>query len=328
MSNDLDRILPSKDSQEETIEIFFNDPANTSLISTAITKYLSNLPPDESSVEEIQNFLNRPATIFLLTKVPILSLNRLNLNMVPDELNRLENLIILNLSNNPDLNDIPDLHFKNLITLTFQNNLPTEVLSLNHLPMLRTLDLHAHASTLISDDTFQRFPRLINHPLQRECYSRNTKKQWKFNWEPHFLSQSNEINAHCESTLALLWQSLCTPNFSIEEIKLIVNSGLTPEDRNLIYEMVWDLGGKVKDGDLQWGEHHAFDKNKIFHFALAVGLVIWTKFYNLTQEQQNRVYGQLYELAGRPETTDSQWGKRHVLESMVRLADALARMEK
>ena len=353
MSNDLDCILPSMDAQEETLKIFFSDQANVSLLSNVVNQSLSNgdqanivlisnafnamdqffnanvslsdLPPDESSVEEIQNFLNLPATMFLLTKVHELPLMQLDLNMVPDELNRLENLQLLDLSNNPNLISIPDLHFKKLMTLFFNGNPTPEILSLNHLPNLKNLILFANASMLISDDTFQRFPTLIENPLKNAYYSRY---QQPSHWEPYFSPDLNEIKAHCESTLALLWQSICTPNFSIEEIKLIVNNGLTPEDRNLIYEMVWNLGGKVENGDLQWGEHHAFDKNKIFHFALAVGLAIWTKLDRLTPEEQNLVYGQIYELAGRPKTADSQWGEFHAFKSMTRLADALARIKK
>jgi len=47
LSNELDVILPSKDTQEETVINFFNDPVNISLIKNAISQFPSSLPPNQ-----------------------------------------------------------------------------------------------------------------------------------------------------------------------------------------------------------------------------------------------------------------------------------------
>src|SRR6267154_157965 len=316
--NELDVILPSKDTQEETVRSFFNDPVNISLIKNAISQFPSTLPPINASAEEIRRFLSNPETEFLLEKINILQLNNLCLNRLPPELVRLKNLRQLELSYN-FLNDFPDLHFKELRMLTLNGNDLTEILSINHLPKLENLIFDLSASMFVSDEIFLKFPNLIEH----FSYSNGV-----FLRSSTYLSSSEELKYRCESSLALLWQSIFKKDSSIEEMKLIVTGGLTPEDRNLIYKMVWEIGGRIINSDPQWGEHHAFDSGKMFRFALAVGGAILTKLESLSQEQKNQVYGHIYELAGRPETAHPQWGERCATTApLARLADALARIE-
>ena len=363
--NQLDSILPASDAQQETIQSFFNDQSNISLFTNLWNQLASLLPSSNANAEEIQVCLNHPTIQILLEWVTEADLLALGLKTVPHEinllrnlthldlynnaliippkLNKLQNLTYLNLSRNrlialPELNhlqnltylnlsnnrfnDITNLHLKKLHALILDGLELTEIPSLDHFPNLESLEFSGRASMVISDEVFQKMPHLINMFFESEIRLRC--QYLVRNW---WLS-NEDLSCPCESSLALLWQSLNRKNFSIEEIKRIVFNALTEKDRNLIYEMVWDLGGKVMDGDLQWGEHHAFDNDKLFRFALAVQLAILKKLDNLSQEQKNRVYGEIYKLAGSPETTDDKWGQYYALVNPLYLADALARIEK
>ncbi len=46
-------------------------------------------------------------------------------------------------------------------------------------------------------------------------------------------------------------------------------------------------------------------------------------FNNLSQPQKNRVYGKIWELAGKPKTRNPKWGEHHARDEMLRFVDAL-----
>ena len=345
MCNQFDSILPASDAQAETIRDFFRNQANISLFQNAFAELASTLPLRDASAAEVRTCLNHPSIKFSLKQIDTLDLSFLSLTTFPPELNELTNLRSLHLVGNnlivpPELNeltnlkslnlslnrlmDIPDLHLQELSELGLSSMKITKIPSLD-LPRLERFIFDGDASMFVSDEMFQKVPDLIYNFRRSEILTRCLDLFLAMQCS---LEQWSSSDCHCESSLALLCQSMRRKNFSIEEVKHILFNGLIEKDRNLIYEMIWDLGGQVKNGDLKWGEHHAFDNGKLFRFALAVELAILKKLSNLSQEQKNRVYGEIYKLAGNPETTDDQWGERHALFSLARLADALARVEK
>lgn len=42
------------------------------------------------------------------------------------------------------------------------------------------------------------------------------------------------------------------------------------------------------------------------------------KFDRLSKNQQNAVFGKIYDLAGRPQTTDFEWGEHHAFDDVLR----------
>ncbi len=63
--------------------------------------------------------------------------------------------------------------------------------------------------------------------------------------------------------------------------------------------------------------------NRIFFFK-AVRKAGLNQFYLLNQDQKNKVYGFVYELAGKPKTNnDLQWGESNAFNNLPRLFDAM-----
>jgi leucine-rich repeat protein SHOC2 len=120
--------------------------------------------------------------------------------------------------------------------------------------------------------------------------------------------------------------SIIYPTFSEptpeEKIKTLFSSSLPTADQNLIFEMVWFYAGSQTTDDSQWGEHHVFEEMERFY--LSVRKAITTKLERLPQEKKNMVYGKVWELAGKPNTRDRQWGEHNALNNLTRLADALS----
>ncbi len=66
----------------------------------------------------------------------------------------------------------------------------------------------------------------------------------------------------------------------------------------------------------------------ISRLSRAVKEATMEKFENLSQTQKNRVYGKIWELAGRPKTHDPKWGEHHAFDNMLRFVDALEAVTK
>ena len=127
------------------------------------------------------------------------------------------------------------------------------------------------------------------------------------------------------SPLAKLYQSIMRKDRE-DDIKAFFLS-LSLADKNLIFEMVWAVAGRLPTNDLQWGEHHVFNDMNCFYLAVRKG--ISTKLDRLSQEQKNQVYHNVYRFAAAyrlvdGNNTDLQWGEHHALENLPRLADAVA----
>jgi len=64
--------------------------------------------------------------------------------------------------------------------------------------------------------------------------------------------------------------------------------------------------------------------NELFE-RFSVRKAAFDRFESLAPDQKNGVYYHVWDLAGRPETDDPQWGERHAFEHALRFTDALER---
>ncbi len=63
-------------------------------------------------------------------------------------------------------------------------------------------------------------------------------------------------------------------------------------------------------------------------FGRAVRMATMEMFNNFSENQKKKVYGKVYQLAGKPKTRDPKWGEHHAFENMLRFVDALEAVTK
>jgi hypothetical protein len=93
--------------------------------------------------------------------------------------------------------------------------------------------------------------------------------------------------------------------------------------RENIYFEVWKQATDEKKEGESWGEDHALENPTRLRDAIKA--VAETVLHVLPLEQKIPVYETIYQLAGSPVTTDSQWGANHAIEDPKRLIRALHR---
>jgi hypothetical protein len=109
---------------------------------------------------------------------------------------------------------------------------------------------------------------------------------------------------------------------SVTEIRKEMKK-LSDEDRINIHYHVWELHGMPIDpSDHDWGNTHLFDSIPIFDQAVQQALK--AKFNGIPQDQQNQIFGEVFRLAGCPDSDDPIWGEHHAFDDIPRLATAMA----
>jgi len=144
-----------------------------------------------------------------------------------------------------------------------------------------------------------------------------------FNSNERIQQFKDECRYPAASAFAQLYQAIImreNENGISEKIKTAFKE-LKEDDRNLIYKMVYVCSGSPQTSDLQWGEHHVFDHPDTFFRAVHKASL--AKFNKLTLDAKNKVYRFVYVLAGKPITSDFQWGEHNALKNLPRLFDAL-----
>jgi len=241
----------------------------------------------------------------------LIQLQCLNLkNNKITNLSGIENLIQLQglaLANNQITSLVGIEKLTQLKWLRLDNNqithLPAEI---ENLTQLQWLDLDGNLLLFIHDNILS---------SSRKIFDSNVRiQQFK-----------DERDYPAASAFAKLYQAIITrenENEISEKIKTAFkDKELKENDRNLIYKMIYLCSGSPQTSDLQWGEHHVFDHPDIFFRAVhKAGLA---KLNELTLDAKNNVYGFVYTLAGKPITSDLQWGKHNALNNFPRLFDAL-----
>lgn len=137
------------------------------------------------------------------------------------------------------------------------------------------------------------------------------------------------FNYECQSSFASFYQ-LAAKGAPLEAVRELF-SELPSDIKNAIFGKVWKEAGCPNTDDPQWGEHHAFDHQGVFYGALR--RYVRETFDALSEDQRNEVYRHVYDLARREPGAESinfdfpQWGELHARDHILRLIDALMRLQ-
>jgi hypothetical protein len=327
--------LPRKDADE--IRCYLNDPLNNGLLNRITNLNLDNmelkiLPPEIrnfralTSLKLEENLLDSlPDAIGDLSSLKEFDLPTNQLHSIPKTIGNLKRLKCLNLTNNcldslpkeiGNLRSLGELHLdKNRLstlpeTIGNLKSLKWLFLENNHLSSLPKdiRNLSALKKLSIEQNPLLFIPEEILSSSHYALFSNTTIKQFK-----------RELNFSSSFPLAKLYQAIMRRT-NLEEIRNGFDC-LFLEDKYLVFGMVFHVSGSPQTEDLQWGEHHLFDDMDIFYRS--VREMIIKKYEDLNPEVKKRVESAIYQLAGRPPTTDRQWGKSHALENLPRLADTM-----
>ncbi len=103
-------------------------------------------------------------------------------------------------------------------------------------------------------------------------------------------------------------------------------SAFSKSDQKLIFKMIWVCAGRRETDDPHcWGKQNCFNFKEIGEdvFVAAIHEMIIEKYHRLSQQQKNAVERHISILAGMPNPQDTEWGNKHALEILARLADAM-----
>ena len=155
----------------------------------------------------------------------------------------------------------------------------------------------------------------------------------KFREKNAFILFKEQLNYSCKDSFSRLYQSIMKNEDKNTVKDFYCNLG--QKDKELILEIIEEKNGNFCQLSTLFINKKFYNKlEEALAFAdfdlfqLAVQKVILDKFKKLSQEDKNKVYGKIYELAGCPKTDDLQWEEHHVTKNMPRLADALAFVER
>jgi Leucine-rich repeat (LRR) protein len=285
---------------------------------------LSRLPQlqwlylDNNQISSIPDSLSR------LPQLQWLYLDNNQISSIPDSLSNFFQLQRLFLNSNK-INSIPNSlgNLSQLKSLSLaRNQISSMPNSLGNLSQLKSLSL-AHNQISSIPDSLSNLPQLKrlvldDNPLLLFVYDKRSTTRVS-----ELFSKYSEFKEYkCLSSFSNLCQLIVRKNDQHEMIKEVFLN-LKRNDQNLIFEMIYKESG-VHSDDPIWGENHVFDNMNIFYRA--VKKAIAAKFDRLSLKKQNAVYGEIYHLA-QPETLDPKWGEHYAFDNVLRLVDAMDRIE-
>jgi Leucine-rich repeat (LRR) protein len=284
-----------------------------------------------------------------LTKVPTFILPTLReLHLDDNQLDRVPNFAFPNLEelflSGNQLIKVPTFILPNLEVLFLNNNQLNEIPNF-FLPQLKHLSLHHNRLSKVSNfilpnleslslnhNQLSQLPDITNLPhLSRFSFEENTFMLVPNQILHRFPTDSivklfiSELSYPCQSSLAKLYQAIIRNDVSHDETKAIFHS-LARKNKEIIFEMVWEIAGRPDTDSLQWGEDHAFDEDMMSYLGPAVRKAIMTKFERLSQEQRTQVS---FDICNSNEQPPSCSCCKELLtkENLPRLADALSRFD-
>jgi Leucine-rich repeat (LRR) protein len=317
---------------------------------------ISNIPDSLGDLPQLQklslenNQISRiPDSLSKLPQLQNLNLANNQINSIPDSLGNLPLLQSLNLDNNR-INSIPNslAYLSQLQELFLQNNQISNIsdsfsklsqlrwLYLRHnqisnipdsfgnLSQLEVLSLENNQMSTIPDSLIKLLPQLQSFALNGNPLLFIDDKNPVSSDTLKIVTRYSEFKEYkCLSSFSNLCQLIVLKNDNHEAIKEAFGN-LKKNDQNLIFEMVYKVSGVHSKEDPIWGEHHVFDDMNIFYHA--VKKAIAAKFDRLSLKEKNAVYGEIYQLA-QPKTEDPKWGLHHAFDNILRLVDAMDRIE-
>jgi Leucine-rich repeat (LRR) protein len=294
---------------------------------------ISSIPDSLGSLSQLQqltlanNQISRiPDSFSNLSQLQWLSLSDNQISRIPNSLGSLSQLKTLNLHYN-QISSIPDSlgSISQLKALNLQNNQISSIPdSLSKLSQLERLYLSNNKISSIPDSLAGLSPQLWLPLKDNPLLFIYDKNFIPFNI-PKLIAQCSEFKEYkCLSSFSNLCQLIVLKNDNHEVIKEAFGN-LKKNDQNLIFEMVYKVSGVHSNEDpIFWGEHHVFDDMNIF--CHAVKKAIAAKFDRLSLKEQNAVFGEIYQLA-QPKTKNPKWGEQHAFDNVLRLIDAMDRIE-
>jgi hypothetical protein len=279
-----------------------------------------------------------PTEIRLLIGLQSLNLNHHELTSLPEapfqELSRLQRLSI----HHNHLNSLHERTFNGLVALQEISLATNHLISLPEtlfqgLPMLRVISLSRNRLVSLPERLFQGLPSLQQlflhfNPQLMLSLEVFLDEQVIKNHITFLETMRTFYNYVCESSLARVYQ-LVAGNASPEDVQRAFTQ-LPETVRNALFGWIWMEAGSPNVGDPQWGENHAFDDMQILGRALK--RYVRERFDNLSDER-NAIYGHVYDLARREPGAENinfdspQWGEEHAREHILRLIDAMMRLQ-
>ncbi len=242
-----------------------------------------------------------PEAIGNCTQLQLLYLSNNQLQSLPEAIGNCTQLQEFDLSKN-QLQSLPDA-IGNLTQLQeldlSENQLQSLPDAIGNLTQLQTLTLGKNQLLFIDNKVIERFS--------------NDQTIQKFVAECKYLPKSK---------LSILYHAIITRK-TIHEINEYIKQAffaLEERDKTFVYQLIFptiDLMTK----DAQWKAEHVFDQPEVFFRAARGAGEI--RFHDLDEDAQNKVYGSVYDLAGKPDTTDYQWDEHHAFDILPRLFDAM-----
>jgi Leucine-rich repeat (LRR) protein len=297
-------------AQDRALEKFWNFIKST---TNRRLPHLRNAAEIRAWVEQTQEFFSKneylncdkikldllPVEIGLFTSLKTLILSFNWLGTLPSEIGQLKNLESLDVSFNA-LKTLPSEigHCKKLTNLNFSNNLitflPPEIGQLTDLKVLRAFNNRIKKfPPEICSCGFPGSTSLLSIYLL--CSKNNVDPKTLKNLFSEFVK--NQKKSRPEAFLHII-----ADNFE-----------------NQFYAQVWAQSDKPQTLDqLQWGKEHAFDN--ISNFQKAIVETVSHQIRNFLFK--NKVFDVIYQLAGSPNTNESNWGEKHAFENPERLIQA------
>ncbi len=254
-----------------------------------------------------ENKLDWVPDFILLKKLTVLRLNDNNLTEVPDF--DLQNLIHLFLLDNK-LTEIPDFtHMPNLRLLALSWNKLAQVPDFVHLLNLNSLALTHNELTEIPDFTHMEYlkmlgldfnqltkvPNFANMPNLTELHLDSNK----LTEIPDFAHLTKLINLYLNENRLMVIPDAILQRFADCEFARLFTSQLTYQCQTPLASL-----------------YQSFLANKSSHEQIHA-------FDALDQKDKNLIFEMVWEAAGKPVTSDSQWGEHHAFDEMPRFRIAV-----
>ncbi|MBS0650168.1 MAG: leucine-rich repeat domain-containing protein [Verrucomicrobia bacterium] len=316
-------------------------------------------PPN--GVEEIRAWLNDPANKERIQQVIRLDLSSLKLKALPSEIGLFTGLQQLSLSNN-QLSSLPE-SLGNLQALTWialpHNQLSSLPESLGNLQALTHLylsnnqlsslpeslgNLQALTELFLYNNQLSSLPDSFNNLTALNCvFLNHNPLMLVSDKEPHkiidyqtYFTLLEALKKHTpQSPLATLFQAIIF-NKPVEAIQQAY-SQLSPEMQHRIADLVTQypnysgstLGAAASSSSASSSSDPSPVQESLFAdiglFARSVRKATYDLYDSIGPEQKKLVHDHVWDLAGRPETADSNWGEHHVFDHVLRFVDALER---
>jgi Leucine-rich repeat (LRR) protein len=270
-----------------------------------------------------------PKVIGQLSQLSNLYLYDNQITSIPEAIGKLSQLSYLHLHDN-QITSIPDAIGKlsQLACLSLSNNQITSIPKvIGQLSQLSYLDLSRNQITSIPDAIGKRskllYLYLNNNPIL--CIATAVLTSSSMKNHPTIKTFSEALQWRAQSALAKLCLAIMQDGGQAMQNMPALLSHLSPEERGRIFFHVWNLNKPSKMPDVQCGEHHALDDQKLFMRAVHRSIV--GHLEALPHEQRDAVYRKIGQWAGKSETEALQWGQDHAAENLPRLADLLTELK-